>query len=437
MDYINYVKQSPMQGMTGLWGGISSNLIGGITYEAGTFTGDRAIVFGGGETAPGAGTNIDYYDITSTGNSSNFGTLTQGRLNPKALSNGTRGVCAGGKRYPSPGAASNVMDYITTSSTGNSTDFGNLSPASNQPAGGACNGERGIFAGGNDTAWPPTVYDNIQYITVASTGNTTDFGDLSQGRYSAAAVGDGIYGVFGGGNNSGTSFTNRIDSVNIFTTSNATDFGNLWANIARNCGVSNSTRGVFCGGYTPTTPAARTTMAYITIQTAGNSTDFGDINQGNTTQAAGSSNLTRGCFAGGDDGQTKDDIGYITIDTTGDSTDFGNLSVSRNAICGTSGAASSDEKLKDNITPIEDSISKVSSISGNTFKWNEKSKFEGELDTGVIAQEVEKLGLPGIVEDQESGYKIVHYYKLVPLLIESVKELSSRVEILEQTILDK
>ena len=279
--------------------------------------------------------------------------------------------------------------------------------------------------------------DNIQYITVASTGNTTDFGDLSQARYSAAAVGDGIYGVFGGGNNSGTNFTNRIDSVNIFTTSNATDFGNLWANIARNCGVSNSTRGVFCGGYTPTTPAARTTMAYITIQTAGNSTDFGDINQGDTTEAAGSTNLTRGCFAGGDDGQNKDDIGYITIDTTGDSTDFGNLSVSRNKLCGTSGAASSDEKLKDNITPIEDSISKVSSISGNTFKWNEKSKFEGELDTGVIAQEVEKLGLPGIVEDQESGYKIVHYYKLVPLLIESVKELSSRVEILEQTILDK
>ena len=426
-----------MQGMTGLWGGISSNLSSGITYEAGTFTGDRAIVFGGGETAPGAGTNIDYYDITSTGNSSNFGTLTQGRLYPKALSNGTRGVCAGGKRYPSPGAASNVMDYVTTSSTGNATDFGNLSPASNQPAGGACNGERGIFAGGNDTAWPPTVYDNIQYITVASTGNTTDFGDLSQGRYDAAAVEDGIYGVFGGGNNSGTGFTNRIDSVNIFTTSNATDFGNLWAGIARGCGVSNLTRGVFVGGYSPSTPAARTTMAYITIQTAGNSTDFGDINQGDTTQVAGSSNLTRGCFAGGDDGQTKDDIGYITIATTGDSTDFGNLAVSRNAICGTSGAASSDEKLKDNITPIEDSISKVSSISGNTFKWNEKSKFEGELDTGVIAQEVEKLGLPGIVEDQESGYKIVHYYKLVPLLIESVKELSSRVEILEQTILDK
>ena len=195
MDYINYVKQSPMQGMTGFWGGVSSNLIGGITYEAGTFTGDRAIVFGGGETAPGSGTNIDYYDITSTGNSSNFGQLTQGRLDPKALSNGTRGVCAGGKRYPAPGAASNVMDYVTTSSTGNSTDFGNLSPASNQPAGGACNGERGIFAGGNDTAWPPTVLDNIQYITVASTGNTTDICDLSQARYSAAAVG----GHAGGG----------------------------------------------------------------------------------------------------------------------------------------------------------------------------------------------------------------------------------------------
>ena len=343
MDYINYVKQAPLQGMTGLWGGVSSNLSSGITYEAGTYTGNRAIVFGSGETAPGSDAKINYYDITSTGNATNFGTLTQSRLWPKGCSNGTRGVCGGGKRHPSPGGASNVMDYVTVSSTGNATDFGNLNPAANEMAGGAGNGERGIFAGGNDTAWPPTVHAEIQYITIASTGNASDFGDLTQGRYYGDAVGDGIYAVFGGGTRApgGTNtIVNTMDTFNIFTTGNATDFGDLYAKLQMECGVFSSTRGVWCGGYSPNTPSAQTTMAYITIQTKSNTTDFGDINQGNTRQAAGSSNLTRGCFAGGDDGQTKDDIGYITIDTTGDSTDFGNLDASRNSICGTSGSPS-------------------------------------------------------------------------------------------------
>jgi len=90
--------------------------------------------------------------------------------------------------------------------------------------------------------------------------------------------------------------------------------------------------------------------------------------------------------------------------------------------------SSSDENLKDNITPIEDPLAKVLSISGNTFTWKEgNSYYEGE-DTGIIAQEIEALGLPGIVKDQDSGYKSVQYHKLVPLLIEAIKELKSEVD---------
>jgi len=99
--------------------------------------------------------------------------------------------------------------------------------------------------------------------------------------------------------------------------------------------------------------------------------------------------------------------------------------------------AASDKNLKDNITPIEDPLAKVLSISGNTFNWNDKSKFEGQGDTGVVAQEIEALGLPGIVKDQESGHKSVQYHKLVPLLIEAIKELSTKVENLEQKLQDK
>ncbi len=97
---------------------------------------------------------------------------------------------------------------------------------------------------------------------------------------------------------------------------------------------------------------------------------------------------------------------------------------------------SSDERLKDNITLIEDPLAKVVSISGNTFEWNDKSKKRG-TDIGLIAQEVESLGLPGLVVTRDNGYLAVDYQKIVPLLVESIKELSSKVENLEQRLQDK
>ena len=97
---------------------------------------------------------------------------------------------------------------------------------------------------------------------------------------------------------------------------------------------------------------------------------------------------------------------------------------------------SSDERLKLNITPIENPLAKVRSISGNTFTWIEGGVHEGE-DTGVIAQEIAALGLPGLTTIRETGYMAVKYDKLTALLIEAVKELSAKVEILEQKLSDK
>ena len=90
--------------------------------------------------------------------------------------------------------------------------------------------------------------------------------------------------------------------------------------------------------------------------------------------------------------------------------------------------ATSDERLKDNITPIENPIAKLLQLSGNTFNWNEKSEYEGKADTGVIAQEVEKLGLPDVVATRDDGTKAVRYEKLIPLLIEAIKELTAKVD---------
>ena len=94
---------------------------------------------------------------------------------------------------------------------------------------------------------------------------------------------------------------------------------------------------------------------------------------------------------------------------------------------------SSDERLKDNVTAIEDPLAKVLSLGGYTFDWNENSAKEG-TETGVIAQEIENLGLPGLVTTRDNGYKAVRYEKLVPLLIEAIKELSDKVSSLEDRL---
>lgn len=93
----------------------------------------------------------------------------------------------------------------------------------------------------------------------------------------------------------------------------------------------------------------------------------------------------------------------------------------------------SDINLKDNIRPIESALFKVQQINGVTFDWNEKSnKLQQEKghDVGLIAQEVEKV-LPEVVVLRPDGFKAIAYEKVVPLLVESIKELTKRVEELE------
>ena len=98
--------------------------------------------------------------------------------------------------------------------------------------------------------------------------------------------------------------------------------------------------------------------------------------------------------------------------------------------------AASDINLKENIVAIPNAIDKVNAISGNTFTWKIDSTpsanhKKGASDTGVIAQEIEALGLPGITTTREDGTKAVRYDRLVPLLIQAVKELSAKVTALE------
>ena len=96
--------------------------------------------------------------------------------------------------------------------------------------------------------------------------------------------------------------------------------------------------------------------------------------------------------------------------------------------------AGSDLRLKTDINPIADAVNKVKSLRGVTYEWNENSDYEGQLDIGVIAQEVDALGLPGLIQERDNGYLAVRYERLVPLLIEAIKELSDKVDSLEERL---
>ena len=83
--------------------------------------------------------------------------------------------------------------------------------------------------------------------------------------------------------------------------------------------------------------------------------------------------------------------------------------------------STSDANLKDNVTPIVGALGKLLSFRGVEFDWNDKSSYTGH-DIGVIAQEVESV-LPSAVKTRPDGYKHVNYDKIIPLMIEAIREL--------------
>ena len=95
--------------------------------------------------------------------------------------------------------------------------------------------------------------------------------------------------------------------------------------------------------------------------------------------------------------------------------------------------STSDKRLKDNITPIDSALDKVSKIQGIEFDWIPAPGVHGNEghDVGVLAQEVEAV-LPEVVTTRDNGYKAVKYEKIVPLLIESIKELKAEIEELKK-----
>jgi len=274
-------------------------------------------LFMGGYAPSQYRTEIDYIQIQSQGNAIDFGVLSGTGLGEGAdCASSTRAIQGGGSLV-------NTMEYVTIATTSNTTDFGDLTVA-RRSLQSLSNETRGTWAGGTTN---PAMSDVIDYVTIASAGNATDFGNLTVGRRNLAQAASSTRGVWAGGNpGSGPLVDDTIDYITIASAGNATDFGNLSAAYREMSGCSNGTRGVFGGGSPG--PTQINTMEYITIATAGNVTDFGDLfyAQGN---GGGTSNGTRGIFAGGSGAAYTNVIQYVTIATTGNAADFGDLTVAR------------------------------------------------------------------------------------------------------------
>ena len=233
--------------------------------------------------------NIEYITISSTGNGANFGDLTTATLMMSVGGDQTRGIIAGGKVQPANNYT-DTIEYVTMASTGNANDFGNLTVAKSHGAS-ATSSTRMIHASGQIN---PSGYTNVMdYITIASTGNATDFGDtVNAGAYgwTMGVVGSSIRGLFAlGSNDSGT--YNNIEYITIATTGNAADFGDLSETEVYKAGMCSPTRGLFAGG---SDPSVSNVIDYVTIQTTGNSLDFGDITTTGRAQAPGGSNAHGG-----------------------------------------------------------------------------------------------------------------------------------------------
>ena len=280
--------------------------------------GARGLIMGG-ITYPGTSYQnvIESIQIATLGNSVDFGDLINKPNAGAGFSSKTRGFVVGGNTPDGYGI--NVIQFVTIATLGNATDFGDTGYSRSNPRG-ISNNTRGIYSGGESASSPNPSLNNIEFVTMSTSGNGQDFGDLVDAGSSFATASSPTRGVNMGGYRDGE--VNFIDFITIATTGNSQDFGDL-INTARNGngGASNGHRGIVMGGYSQ--PARTNVIQYVTIQSTGNAIDFGDLTD--ARDPAVTSSLTRGIACTGDYPSNVNIIDFIEIMTTANAVDFGDM----------------------------------------------------------------------------------------------------------------
>ena len=308
-----------------------------VTFTAPTFAGIPGTITGfkvtssEGETATGSASPITVSSLTN-GTAYTFTVQAQNAIGLGKASDASSSVTPRSTRGVFAGGGFNTMNtivYFQINSGGeNASDFGDLNSSDVFYCMGLSSSTRAIFGGGNNGG--NTFNDKIDYITIASTGNATDFGDFRSvstnvgagtSSYQGAACSNSTRGVIARGAVRSSREVVDIDYLTIASTGDTQDFGDL-SGVAQYAGaLASTTRGIIF----PNT--GFDTAEYVTIASTGNATDFGAYNTAAGGGASGASSNTRGLFIPGG----KVDIRYATIASTGGFVDFGDLTTQTQA----------------------------------------------------------------------------------------------------------
>jgi len=232
-----------------------------------------------------------------------------------------RGLVAAGVNSPT---YFSQIDYVTIATLGNSVTFGDLTSQRNSPKG-TSNSVRACFASGYNPSL--SAYDNtIFYVTISSAGNGFDFGDLTTGAVGTfGTASNNIRGLYVGG---APSYIKTGQYITFTTLGNAIDFGDItFGSRNSSSGVlGSSTRAIFAGGDAPSIDY--NIIEYTEYSSLGDTVKFGDLPSVRTNATSVTSG-TRGVVMGGETPSRTNSCEYITISSLGNSQDFGDLTDDR------------------------------------------------------------------------------------------------------------
>ena len=234
---------------------------------------------------------IEYVVMSSQGGANDFGNLSSTRRSLSGSGNDTRGLFFGGNN---PDVQS-IIEFVTFASVGSVVEFGRIGVDPDTDRGSTDGGfnidDTGSFSSSTRAfvCGSGGLSNVIQFVTISTLGNSEDFGDLTEKVRYCAGLSSSTRGVRGGGKTS--TEVDTIDFVTMASTGNATDFGNLTDNREQLAAASSKTRGLFAGGYDQ--PSFFNIIDFITISTTGDATDFGDLTFSNAS--SGKARTPSGC----------------------------------------------------------------------------------------------------------------------------------------------
>ena len=231
---------------------------------------------------------IEFITISSTGDAQDFGDIGgTNRRNTSCTGSRTRMLICGGVYGSNPYSYKNEIDFVTISQTGNSVDFGDLTLGRTNPF--AMSSPTRSVLGGGYHGSSPNGTNILDFVTIASTGNAQDFGDLieAQNGPGSSSCSNSTRGLTFGGRNTSNTTLSRIEKIEIASKGNSTKFGDLTETVRFSSGTSSKTRGVRIAGYEVPANADQSTMDYVQIATEGDAVLFGNL--GRSTRSMGTS----------------------------------------------------------------------------------------------------------------------------------------------------